>query len=53
MILTPSAGDLILEQLADRIMEASPTPTIAATNTSDQLTAQVTELTRRLNKLLK
>ena len=51
MVLTPSAGDLNLEQLAqlaDRIMEASPTPTIAATNTTDP---QVTELTRRLDEL--
>lgn len=48
MVLTPSAGDLNLEQLAqlaDRIMEASPTPAIAATRTTptnEQLTAQVT-----------
>ena len=50
MVLTPSAGDLNLEQLAqlaNRIMEASPTHgPIAATNTTDVLTAQVTELTR-------
>ena len=48
MVLTPSAGDLNLEQLAqlaDRIMEASPTPT------NDQLIAQVTELTQRLDEL--
>ena len=32
-------------------MEASPTPTIAATNITDQLTAQVTELTQRLDEL--
>ena len=54
MVLTPSAGDLDLEQLAqlaDRIVEASPTPTIAATDTTTQWTAQVTELTRRLDEL--
>ena len=58
MVLTPSAGDLNLEQLArlaDRIMEVSPTLTIATTETttdnSTQLTAQVQELTRRLNEL--
>ena len=54
MVITPSAGDLNLEQLAqlaDRIMEASPTPIIGAANTTDQLTAQVMELTRRLDEL--
>ena len=54
MVLTPSAGDLNLEQLAqlaDRIVEVSPTPTIAATDTTTQWTAQVTELTRRLDEL--
>ena len=51
MVLTPSAGDLNLDQLAqlaDRIMEASPTPAIAATHTTpttNQLTIQVEELT--------
>lgn len=51
MVITPPAAALNLEQLgqlADRIMEASPTPTIAATNTHTQLTTQVTELTQRL-----
>ena len=57
MVLTPSAGDLNLDQLAqlaDRIMEASPTPAIAATHTTpttNQLTTQVEELTRRLDEL--
>ena len=55
MVITPSAAALNLEalaQLADRIMETSPTTTIAATNTPDQLlTAQVSELTRRLEDL--
>ena len=55
MVLTPSAGDLNLDQLAqlaDRIMEASPLPTIAATtSTTDQLTAQVSTLTKRLDEL--
>ena len=56
MVLTPSAGALSLDQLAqlaDRIVEASPTPTIAATDTHlhSQLTAQVTELTKRLDQL--
>ena len=48
MIITPSAGTLSLDQLAqlaDRIVEASPTPTIATTNTTAQLTDQVSELT--------
>ena len=54
MVITPSAGALNIDelaQLADRIMEASPTPTIAATNTTAQLTDQVSELTRRLEDL--
>ena len=54
MVLTPSAGALNLDQLtqlADRIVEASPTPTISATNTTTQLTDQVSELTRRLEDL--
>ena len=58
MVLTPSAGDLNLEQLAqlaDQIMEVSPTLTIATTKTttdnSTQITAQVQELTHRLNEL--
>ena len=56
MVLTPSAGALSLDQLAqlaDRIVEASPTPTISATDTHmhSQLTAQVTELTKRLDRL--
>ena len=55
MVITPSAAALNLEalaQLADRIVETSPTTTIAATNTPDQLlTAQVSELTRRLEDL--
>ena len=58
MVLTPSAGDLNLEQLAqlaNQIMEVSPTLTIATTETttdnSTQLTAQVQELTCRLNEL--
>ena len=41
MVITPSAGALNLDQiaqLADHIVEASPTPTIAATNTTTQLT---------------
>ena len=48
MVITPSAGALNLDQLAqlaDRIVEASPTPTTAATNTTAQLTEQVSELT--------
>ena len=56
MVLTPSAGELNLEQLAqlaDRIMEVSPTPTVAATETinSSPLNAQVTDLSRRLDEL--
>ena len=56
MVLTPSAGALSLDQLAqlaDRIVEASPTPTISATDTHkhSQLTAQVTELTKHLDQL--
>ena len=58
MVLMPSARDLNLDQLAqlaDRIMELSPTPVIAAihtTPTTNQLTMQLEELTRRLDKLL-
>ena len=47
MVITPSAGAMNLEeltQLADRIVEASPTPTIAANNTTAQLFEQVSEL---------
>ena len=55
MVITPSAAALNLEelaQLADRIVETSPTTTIAVTNTPDKLlTAQVSELTRRLENL--
>jgi len=54
MVLTPSATDLNIEQLAqlaDRIFEASPTPTIAATDTHAQLTAQVSDLTKCLDQL--
>ena len=59
MVLTPSAADLSLNQiaqLADRIVEASPTPTISATvahtaNTHSQLTVQVMELTKHLDQL--
>ena len=55
MVITPSAAALNLEalaQLADRTVETSPTTTIAATNTPDQLlTAQVSKLTRRLEDL--
>ena len=54
MVITPSAGALNIDelaQLADRIVEASPTPTIAATDTTAQLTDQVSELTRRLEDL--
>ena len=54
MVITPSAGALNMDQLAqlaDHIMEASPTPTIATTNTTAQLTDQVSELTRRLEDL--
>ena len=40
-----------LAQLANSIVEASPTPTIAATNTTAQLTDQVSELTRQLEDL--
>ena len=62
MVLTPSAGDLSIDQLAqlaDRILEASP-PSISATAvqqpqqsdpTTTQLAAQVTQLTERLDKL--
>ena len=58
MVLIPSAGDLNLEQLAelaDWIMEMSPTLTIATTQTSTdtttQLTTQVNELTCHLDEL--
>ena len=55
MVLTPSAGELNLEQLAqlaDRIMEASPPTCIAAIDTNTpSLTAQVTDLSRRLDEL--
>ena len=58
MVLTPSASALNLNQLAelaDRILEASPTPTVAATNcdgtTTTQLATQVAQLTERLDKL--
>lgn len=54
MVLNPLAGDLNLEQLAqqaNRIMEASPILTIATTKTTTQLTAQVNELTCRLDEL--
>ena len=62
MVLTPSAGDLSIDQLAqlaDRILEASP-PSISATSTQQmgqadptttQLAAQVTQLAERLDKL--
>ena len=60
MVLTPSAGALDLDQLAqlaDRILEASP-PTISATTadnpntiTTTQLATQVAQLTERLDKL--
>ena len=57
MVLTPSAGDLNLNQLAqlaNHIIEASPNPVIAATHTTpttSQLTTQVEELTRCLDEL--
>ena len=55
MVLTPSAAALSLEQLAqlaDRIVEASPTPaTISAVDTHSQLTTQVMELSKRLDQL--
>ena len=55
MVLTPSAAALSLEQLAqlaDRIVEASPTPaTISAADTHSQLTTQVMELSKRLDQL--
>ena len=55
MVLTPSAGELNLDQLAqlaDRILEASPTTTVAATESiTTQLTAQVNDLSRRLDEL--
>ena len=54
IVLTPSATDLTLDQLAqlaDRIVEASPTATIAAADTHTQLSTQVSELTQRLDQL--
>ena len=54
MVITPSAGALNLDQLAqlaDYIVEASPAPTIAATNTITQLNHQISELTRWLKDL--
>ena len=56
MVLTPSASALSLNQLAelaDRIVEASPTSTISAVNqdTTTKLADQVTQLTERLNTL--
>ena len=54
MVITPSAGALNLDQLAqlaDCIVQASPTPTIAATNTTAQLTDQVSKLKRQLEDL--
>ena len=54
MVIIPSAGALNLDQLAqlaDRIVEASLTLTIAGTNTTAQFTDQVLELTRRLEHL--
>ena len=54
MVLTPSAAVLSLEQLAqlaDPIVEASPTPaTISAVNTHSELTTQVMELSKRLDQ---
>ena len=44
MVLTPSAGDLNLKQLAqlaDQIMEASPTLTIATTETTTNNSTQL------------
>jgi len=59
MVLTPSAEAFELEplaQLADRILEASPTPIIATATadqatTTTQLAMQVAQLTERLDKL--
>ena len=55
MVLTPSTEALNLDQLAqlaDRIVETSPMPTIAATtDTTSQLAAQVADLTKRLDQL--
>ena len=55
MVLTPSAEVLNLDQLAqlaDRIVETSPTPKIAATtDTTSKLAAQVADLTKRLDQL--
>jgi len=58
-VLTPSAEALELEQLAqlaDRILEVSPTPIIATatadqTTTTTQLATQVAQLTEQLDKL--
>jgi len=57
MVFTPLAGEINLDklaQLADRIVEASPMRTIAATEadtTTSQLTAQVNELVKCLDEL--
>ena len=55
MMLTSSAEALNLDQLAqlaDRIAETSPMPTIAATtDTTSQLAAQVADLIKRLDQL--
>ena len=55
MVLTPSAGALNLDrpaQLADCIVEASPTLTVAATeSTSTNLTAQVSDFSKHLDEL--
>ena len=55
MVLTSSAEALNLDQLAqlaDRIVETSPTPTIAATtDTTSQLATQVADITKRLDQL--
>ena len=55
MVLTPSAEALNLDQLAqlaNRIVQTSLTPTIAATtDTTSQLAAQVADLTKRLDQL--
>jgi len=56
MVLTPSTSALTLNQLADlanRIVEASPTTTVVAVqdDTTTQLATQVTHLTERLDKL--
>ena len=54
MVITASAEALSLDQimqLANRIVEASPAPTIAATDTNKQLTAQGTDLSHHFEKL--